>query len=334
MQQICFDRPGAADVLRLVDAPRPEPRAGELRIRVAAAGVNRADVAQRQGVYAPPPGASDILGLEVSGVVDGVGAGVDAHWLARKVCTLTPGAGYAEWVCVPATHCLPVPAGWSWAEAAAFPEAAMTVWSNVFELGRLAGGESLLVHGGTSGVGACAIALARALGHEVMATASGPAKCQALADWGAHPIDYRREDFVERVLALTQGRGADVILDMVGGAYVQRNLACAAMDARVVQIAFQADVRAEIDLLALMQRRAVLTGSLLRPRSEADKAQIVASLREHVLPLIAAGRMRAPVIDSLHAFDAVAHAHARMESSQHVGKIVLAWDCALARQEP
>ncbi len=325
MRQVHFDRFGGPEVLQMAEAPVPAPAAGEVRIRVAAAGVNRADLAQREGSYQPPPGASPVLGLEVSGTVDALGAGVDAGWLGREVCALTPGGGYAEWVCVPAPHCMALPPGFSLVEAAAFPEAAMTVWSNVFGLAALAPGESLLVHGGTSGVGACAIALARALGHTVYATAGNADKCRVLRDWGAQAIDYREEDFVERVAALSDGRGVDVVLDMVGGDYVNRNLACLAMDGRVVQIAFLAGGQASVDLFALMRRRARLTGSLLRPRSDADKAAIVAALVERVFPLIAAGRLPPPVIDSVYPMASVADAHVRMASSRHIGKLVLTW---------
>lgn len=334
MRQVQFSRTGPAEVMSLGDAPMPEPAAGQVRLRVVAAGINRADVAQRMGGYAPPPSVSPVLGLEVSGTVDAVGSGVGTEWLGRALCSLTAGAGYSEWVCVPVEHCMPIPVGWTWAQAAAFPEAAMTVWSNIFDLGRLGPGESLLVHGGTSGVGACAIAFARARGHQVLATAGNPRKCQALAEWGAHAIDYRNEDFVARAMQLTAGRGVDVILDMVGGGYVSRNVECAAMGGRIVQIAFQAGAQATIDLFALMRRRAILTGSLLRPRSDGDKAAIVARLRQHIYPLLESGAIGAPHIDSIHDFSAVVQAHLRMESSQHIAKMALAWSPALAGETP
>lgn len=325
MRQIHFDRFGAPEVLRLVEAPVPEPAAGQVRVHVAAAGVNRADLAQREGSYAPPPGASPVLGLEVSGTVDAVGPGVANNWIGREVCSLTAGGGYAEWVCVPAAHCMPLPPGLGLIEAAAFPEAAMTVWSNVMELGALVPGQSLLVHGGTSGIGAFTVALARALGHTVLATAGGAGKCRVLDGWGARAINYLEQDFAARVLDLTGGRGVDVILDMVGGDYVNRNLACLATGGRVVQIAFLGGGQAPVDLFLLMRKRAVLTGSLLRPRSDADKAAIVATLLREVFPLFATGRLSAPVIDAVFAMEAAALAHARMASSRHIGKLVLTW---------
>jgi NADPH2:quinone reductase len=331
MRQVCFDHFGGPEVLHMAEVARPEPATGEVRIRVAAAGINRADLAQREGSYAPPPGASTVLGLEVSGTVDAVGAGVPADWLGRRVCSLTAGGGYAEWVCVPAALCMALPPGFDLVQAAAFPEAAMTVWSNVFQLGRLAKGESLLVHGGTSGVGAFAIALARALGHEVFATAGGERKCEVVRAWGATAIDHRSQDFAERVLAGTGGRGVDVVLDMVGGGYLARNVSCLAMDGRVVQIAFLQGARAELDLMQLMRRRAVLTGSLLRPRADTEKAAIVRELVAQVFPLIASGRLAPPVIDSVLAMTDAHQAHARMATSAHIGKLVLAWEPARVR---
>ena len=325
MRQIHFDHFGAPDVLRLVEAPIPQPAAGQVRIRVHAAGVNRADLAQREGSYAPPPGASPVLGLEVSGTVDALGEGVDVGWMNREVCSLTAGGGYAEWVCVPAGHCMPLPPGFDRIQAAAFPEAAMTVWSNVMTLATLSSGESLLVHGGTSGVGAFAIALARALGHTVYATAGGPDKCRALTAWGACAINYREQDFAAEVLARSGGRGVDVVLDMVGGDYVNRNLSCLATGGRLVQIAFLEGGIASVDLFQLMRKRAVLTGSLLRPRSDAQKAAIVADLVREVFPLVSAGRLSPPVIDSVYAMEAAPEAHARMASSRHIGKLVLTW---------
>jgi NADPH2:quinone reductase len=331
MRQVCFERFGGPEVLHIAEVPRPDPAAGELRIRVTAAGVNRADLAQREGSYAPPPGASQVLGLEVSGTVDAVGSGVSTSWIGQSVCSLTAGGGYAEWVCVPATLCMAPPSGFDLLEAAAFPEVAMTVWSNVFELGRLRPGESLLVHGGTSGIGAFAIALARALGHQVLATAGDAIKCEAVRGWGAIAINHRSQDFVQEVLAQTNGRGVDVVLDMVGGSYVARNLSCLAMDGRVVQIAFLEGARAELDLMQLMRRRAVLTGSLLRPRSDDEKAAIVRALEEHVFPLIANRQLSRPVIDSVYPMEAAHAAHARMATSAHIGKLVLTWDSSLLR---
>lgn len=331
MRQIHFDRFGAPDVLRMVEVPVPQPTTGQVRVRVTAAGVNRADLAQREGSYAPPPGASPVLGLEVSGSVDAVGPGVAHDWIGREVCSLTAGGGYAEWVCVPATHCMPLPPDCGLIEAAAFPEAAMTVWSNVMELGALAPGESLLVHGGTSGIGAFAVTLARALGNTVFATAGGVDKCRVLDGWGARAINYRKEDFAACVQDMTGGRGVDVILDMVGGDYVNRNLSCLATSGRLVQIAFLEGVQAQVDLFLLMRKRAVLTGSLLRPRSDADKAAIVTELVREVFPLLATGRLAKPVIDGVFAMEAAPLAHARMASSQHIGKLVLTWHPDLIR---
>lgn len=325
MKHIVFDEPGTPEVLHLADAPVPQPLAGEVRIRVHASGINRADVAQREGSYNPPPGASPVLGLEVSGVVDAVGEGV--HWPREgdAVCSLTAGGGYAQAVCVPASHCLPIPAALSLQQAAALPEAAMTVWSNLVDQGRLQPGESLLVHGGTSGIGAFAIALARARGHTVITTVGSPDKLAHVQAWGALGVLYRDEDFTQAVHRLTQGRGVDLVLDMVGGDYVNRNLQCLAMDGRIVQIAFQSGARAELDLWALVRRRAVLTGTLLRPRATAEKAAIVQALRTQVWPLFDDGRLAPPVIDSVYRPAAAAQAHARMQSSAHVGKMLLDW---------
>lgn len=332
MRQVCFERFGGPEVLHIAEVPRPDPAAGELRIRVTAAGVNRADLAQREGSYSPPPGASQVLGLEVSGTVDAVGSGVSTTWIGQSVCSLTAGGGYAEWVCVPATLCMAPPSGFDMLEAAVFPEVAMTVWSNVFELGRLRPGESLLVHGGTSGIGAFAIALARARGHQVFATAGDAIKCEAVRGWGAAAINHRSQDFVQEVLAQTDGRGVDVVLDMVGGSYVARNLSCLAMDGRVVQIAFLEGAHTELDLMQLMRRRAVLTGSLLRPRSDDEKAAIVRALVEHVFPLNANRKLSQPVIDSVYPMEAAHEAHARMATSAHIGKLVLTWDSSLLRE--
>ena len=324
MRQIHFDRFGAPEVLRLVEAPVPEPAAGQVRVHVAAAGVNRADLAQREGSYAPPPGASPVLGLEVSGTVDAVGPGVANNWIGREVCSLTAGGGYAEWVCVPAAHCMPLPPGLGLIEAAAFPEAAMTVWSNVMELGALVPGQSLLVHGGTSGIGAFTVALARALGHTVLATAGGAGKCRVLDGWGARAINYLEQDFAARVLDLTGGRGVDVILDMVAGSYVAREIDCLAEDGRLVIIAVQGGVKAEFNAGLVLRRRLTITGSTLRPRPVAFKAAIARSLRERVWPLLAAGTIT-PVIHQVFEPAQAADAHALMESNRHIGKLMLRW---------
>lgn len=334
MKQVQFDRFGPPDVLRMEQAETPQPKPGEVRIRVHAAGVNHADLAQRQGTYPAPPGASRVLGLEVSGVVDSLGEGVTSHGVGERVCALTPGGGYAEQVCVPAAHCLPLPQGLSFVQAAALPEAAMTVWSNVFQMGRLARGESLLVHGGTSGIGAFAIALARAFDHRVFATVGSERKREAVESWGAEGINYERADFSERVLALTGNMGVDVVLDIVGGPYVARNLDCLAMDGRILQIAFLGGPEAPLRLFELMRKRAVLTGSLLRSRSDRSKAEIAAGLKSRVWPLFNSGRLPAPVIDSVHPMEDVARAHTRMESSHHIGKLILVWDRELANGHP
>lgn len=292
-------------------------------IRVAAAGVNRPDLAQRQGRYPPPPGVTDIPGLEVAGAIEAVGAGVDAWRAGDGVCALVSGGGYAEYCVAPAVQCLPVPRGCSWVEAAAIPETFFTVWSNVFERGRLAAGESLLVHGGASGIGTTAIQLARAFGARVFATAGTPEKCAACERLGAErAINYRTEDFVAVVMEATAGRGVDVVLDMVGGAYVSRNLEVLAMDGRLIQIAFLAGARTEIDLASLMRKRITFTGSLLRPRTTAEKGAIARALREHVWPLLEEGRVR-PVIHRTFPLREAAAAHAELERGAHVGKIVL-----------
>ena len=311
--------PGGPEVLRTAERPVPVPGHGEVLIRVRHAGVNRPDVLQRSGAYDPPPGASDLPGLECAGEVAAVGPGVAAPSMGEPVCALLPGGGYAQYAVTPAAHCLPVPEGLSLAEAACLPETCFTVWSNVFVRGRLAAGERLLVHGGASGIGTTAIQLARARGARVFATAGGPAKCRACAELGAErAIDYRAEDFVE----IMRGEGgADVILDMVGGSYVERNLRALADDGRLVQIAFLEGARVDVGLAPLMTRRLTITGSTLRPRSIAAKAAIAADLRREVWPLIPR-RMR-PVMDEAFDLADAARAHARMEASEHTGKIVL-----------
>lgn len=325
MRQISFDAHGGPQVLTLVSVPEPTPGIGEVRIRVIASGINRADVAQREGSYRPPADASPVLGLEVSGVIDALGAGVSGWQLGDAVCSLTPGGGYAECVCVPATHCLPIPQGVSQADAAALPEVAMTVWSNLVGHAQLKAGERLLVHGGTSGIGSFAIAWAVALGHTVLTTVGSDDKLEHVNRWGAKGIQYRRSDFVQEVMTLTHGEGVDVVLDMVGGDYVQRNLQCLARGGRIVQIAFQNGADVQINLWDLLRRQAVLTGSLLRPRTVADKAAIVSALRQNVWPMYASGRLSPPVIDSVYTPEDIHLAHERMELSSHVGKMLLRW---------
>ncbi len=323
MRAIVFDQPGGPEVLRLGQRPRPIPGVGEILIKVAAAGVNRPDVMQRQGHYPPPPGAPDILGLEVAGVVAALGPGAAGFQAGDAVLALVSGGGYAEYCLAHASVALPIPAGLSLIEAAAIPETYFTVWSNVFERGGLKAGETLLVHGGSSGIGVSAIQLAKAFGAKVIATAGSDEKARACEAFGAAlGVNYRDADFVAATLAATEGRGADVILDMIGGDYVGRNYAAAAIDGRIVQIAFQQGSKAVIDLRPLMFKRLTHTGSTLRPRSAAEKAAIAADLRKNVWPWLTAGRCK-PIIDSIFPLADAAKAHERMESSAHIGKIVL-----------
>jgi NADPH2:quinone reductase len=314
---------GGPDVLQLGERPRPDPRAGEILIAVEAAGVNRPDVMQRLGHYPAPPGAPDILGLEVAGVVAALGEGVTRHKRGDKVLALVPGGGYAQYCLAHESNALPIPAGLSIVEAAAIPETFFTVWTNVFDGGALKAGETLLVHGGTSGIGTTAIALSKAFGAKVIATAGSAEKAAACLRLGADvAIDYRTADFVEETLKVTDKKGADVILDMVGGDYVARNYAAAAFRGRIVQIAHLNGGKPTVDLRLLMMKRLIHTGSTLRPRSAAEKAVIADALHEKVWPLLAAGRCK-PLIDSTYPLADAAKAHARMESSAHIGKIVL-----------
>jgi NADPH2:quinone reductase len=323
MNVVVAARPGGPEMLHVVRRPRPSPRDNEVLIAVAAAGINRPDTLQRQGLYPPPPGASDILGLEVAGKVVALGAGANRFALGDKVLALVPGGGYAQYCAAHESNSLPIPAGLSMVEAGAIPETFFTVWTNVFDRGGLKAGETLLVHGGTSGIGTTVIALAKAFGARVIATAGSDAKTAACKRLGADfAIDYRTTDFVEATLAATEGRGADVILDMVGGDYVARNYAAAAVGGRIVQIAFLNGPKATLDLRPLMVKRLVHTGSTLRPRSPAEKAIIAHALHDRVWPLLASGRCR-PVIDSTYPLNEAAAAHSRMESSGHIGKIVL-----------
>ncbi len=323
MKAVVVTQPGGSEALALGERPLPAAREGEILVKVEAAGVNRPDVMQRQGHYPPPPGAPDILGLEIAGTVVALGAGAARHKLGDKVLALVPGGGYAEYAAVHESNALPVPAGLTMIEAAAIPETFFTVWTNVFDGGGLKSGETLLVHGGTSGIGTTAIMLAKAFGAKVIATAGSPDKAAACVRFGADvAIDYRAEDFVAETLKATHQNGADVILDMVGGDYVARNYAAAAPRGRIVQIAMMNGPKATIDLRPLMQKRLVHTGSTLRPRSPAEKAVIAEALKEKVWPLLAAGRCK-PAIDSTFPLADAAKAHARMESSAHIGKIVL-----------
>ena len=320
MRAVEITQPGGPEVLRIAERPVPQAGHGQVVIRVAWAGVNRPDTLQRAGSYAPPPDASDLPGLECSGEVVELGQGVDSLKIGDKVCALLPGGGYAEYVATPAAHCLPVPKGMALREAACLPETFFTVWSNVFTRGGLQAGERFLVHGGSSGIGTTAIQLANAFGARVFATAGSEDKCKACTDLGAEQaINYRTGDFVKVMQA--EG-GANLILDMVGGSYIPRNLKALADDGRLVQIAFLQGPVAELNLAPLVVRRLTITGSTLRPQSDLAKARIAEGLRAHVWPLLAAGRV-APVMDSEFALTDAAQAHARMETSAHIGKIVL-----------
>ncbi|KJA09359.1 NAD(P)H-quinone oxidoreductase [Acidovorax temperans] len=319
---------GAPDVLRLGQRPVPQPGVGELLIRVAASGINRPDVLQRAGHYAPPPGASDLPGLEVAGVIEAgdtqamASAGLK---VGDRVCALVAGGGYAQWCVAPVGQCLPVPVGLNDIEAASLPETFFTVWSNVFDRGRLQAGEFLLVQGGSSGIGVTAIQLARAWGATVIVTAGSDEKCAACIELGAsHAINYKTQDFVAEVQRITNGRGVDVVLDMVAGDYAAREVGCLAEDGRLVIIAVQGGVNSSFNAGLVLRRRLTITGSTLRPRSVEFKTAIAQSLRSQVWPLIEQGKVRPVIYQTFDAGDAAA-AHALMESNQHTGKIVLTW---------
>ncbi len=323
MTAIVIRSPGGPDMLVAQERPVPPVGEHEVLVKVAAAGVNRADVMQRKGLYPPPPGATDIPGLEIAGEVVALGPKVERWKPGDKVIGLVAGGGYAQFCPVHESHALPIPETLSLIEAAAIPEAIFTVWHNVFERGALKAGETLLVHGGSSGIGTTAIQLAKAKGARVITTAGTPDKCLACRRLGADvAVNYKAEDFVAATKAATQGRGADVVLDMVGGDYIERNYEAAAVEGRVVQIAFQGSPKATVDFRRIMLKRLTHTGSTLRARSVEDKGAIARAVEQHVLPLIAAGRVK-PVIDSSFALAQAALAHARMESSAHIGKIVL-----------
>ena len=323
MTAVGYDAPGGPQVLRAETLPVPSPGPGQVLVKVAFAGVNRPDVVQRQGNYPPPPGASPIPGLEIAGKVVAVGAGVEVELLGRPVCALVSGGGYAEYCLAEAGHCLPVPPGLPLDQAAALPETLFTVWHNVFERGWAKDGETILVHGGTSGIGTTAILLGKAFGLTVIVTCGGAAKCaRALEIGAAHAIDYKALDFVEEVKRLTGGRGVDLVLDMVSGDYVARNLKCLAEDGRHVTIAVQGGAKAEVNMAVVMSRRYTLTGSTLRPRSNAIKALIAAEILDNAWPLVESGELR-PVMDRAFPLAEAAAAHAWMESGGHVGKIVL-----------
>ncbi|WP_435419166.1 NAD(P)H-quinone oxidoreductase [Parerythrobacter aurantius] len=323
MTAIGFDAPGGAEVLRPETVAVPQARSGEVLIRVAWAGVNRPDCIQRAGLYPAPPGASPILGLEVAGDVVAVGEGVDPGHLGRRICALTPGGGYAEYCAAPVGHCLPVPEGLSLREAAALPETLFTVWHNVFQRGMAREGETLLVHGGTSGIGTMAIMLAKAFEMTVIVTCGDEEKCAAAREIGAdHAVNYKAGDFVEQVQAITEGKGVEIVLDMVSGDYVPRNLKCLAEGGRHVTIAVLGGMQATINMAVVMSRRLTLTASTLRPRSDAFKTALCEEIEQVAWPLVADGTLR-PVMDMAFPLAQAAAAHARMEAGDHIGKIVL-----------
>jgi len=323
MIAITIAEPGGPDVLRPVDAPLPKPSTREVLIRVAAAGVNRPDLMQREGKYPPPPGASEVPGLEIAGTISACGPGVERWREGDRVCALVSGGGYAEYCVAPDVQCLPLPSTLDPIAAAGVPETFFTVWANVFERGRLREGESLLVHGGSSGIGTTAIQMARAFGARVFATAGSADKCRACERLGAErAINYRTQDFATIVTELTNGRGVDVILDMVGGAYFSRNVESLALDGRLLQIALLGGAKAEINLLHLLRRRLTITGSTLRARTVAEKGAIAGALERAVWPLIESKKVL-PLIYATFPLKQAAEAHRLMESGSHIGKIVL-----------
>lgn len=329
MRAIAIRQPGGPDVLEMSRQPLPQPGSGDVLIRVAASGVNRPDVVQRKGHYPPPPGASPLPGLEVSGtIVAGDPLAMQAAGLRTGdlVCALLAGGGYAQYCVAPALQCLPVPRGLSLVEAAGLPETFFTVWSNVFDRGNLQPGQTLLVHGGSSGIGTTAIQLGKAVGAQVIVTAGSAEKCAACLQLGAdHAINYREQDFVEQVKALTQNRGADVVLDMVAGSYVARNVQCMAVDGKLLIIAVQGGKDAAFNAVTVLMRRLSIIGTTLRSQSHVFKAAIASQLRQTVWPWLEQGKVR-PVIHATFAAEQAAQAHALMESNQHIGKIVLTWE--------
>lgn len=322
MAVIEIKQPGGPEVLQPSRRPVPRPDSGEVLVKVAAAGVNRPDVMQRRGLYPPPPGASDIPGLEIAGEIVALGEGVERHAVGDTVCALVAGGGYAEYCAAPADLCLPVPPSLNPLQAAALPETFFTVWTNVFDRGGLKSGERVLVHGGTGGIGTTALQLAREFGAEVFATAGSAEKCAFCERLGARAINYREEDFVERIRQLTMGQGVDLILDMIGGPYLQRNLDSLAPDGRLVLIAVQGGPKSDINLLPVFLKRLTITGSTLRPRTITEKASIASSLQENVWPMLKSGRIK-PIIHTTFPLAEAADAHRLMESGHHIGKIVL-----------
>ncbi|WP_460111235.1 NAD(P)H-quinone oxidoreductase [Pseudomonas sp. S3_H04] len=323
MTRIEIIEPGGPDVLQPKRVPLPAVAEGEVLIRVHAAGINRPDALQRAGKYPMKPGMNPIPGLEVAGEVVALGAGVSQFAVGDKVCALTNGGGYAEYCAVPAGQTLPIPDGVDWVQAAAIPETFFTVWANLFGLGGASRGQRALIHGGTSGIGTTALMLCREFGIEAFATAGSPDKCAAIRELGGQAINYRDEDFAEVIAEKTAGHGVNVILDIMGGSYLNANVSALAMDGRLVMLGFLGGARAnDFDLLAMMAKRAAITGSLLRARTAAEKAEIAAQLREHVWPALAAGRCL-PMIDKVYSLNDAAQAHAHMEAGDHIGKIVL-----------
>jgi putative PIG3 family NAD(P)H quinone oxidoreductase len=326
MRAIDPEAPGGPEVLVVVERPVPSPGEGEVLIRVAAAGINRPEILQRMGGYPPPPGAPTILGLEVAGTIVAVGEGVEPEMVGQPVCALIAGGGYAEYAVAPYGQCLPVPDALSMVEAAAMPETLFTVWTNLFERGYAAEGDTVLVHGGTSGIGTMAIALCNLYGITIIVTAGSDEKCAGAKAVGAdHAINYKTQDFVAEVKAITGGKGVAVVLDMVGGDYVPRNMQCLADEGRHVSIAVQGGLMATVPVFEIMRRRLTLTGSTLRPRSVAFKTAVADELARNVWPHVAEGKLK-PVIDKVFPFADAPDAHRRMESGDHVGKIVLTID--------
>lgn len=320
---VIASRPGGPEVLQIVERPRPVPGEAEVLVRVRAAGMNRMDVLQREGNYPLPPDATDVLGVELAGVVEGLGPGANRFKRGDRVMALVTSGAQADWAVAPEATALPIPEGVSFEQAAAFPETYFTVWSNVFERAELKKGETLLIHGGSSGIGTTALMLAKAFGARVIVTAGSPEKCTACLKLGADgAINYRTQDFVSVSRIMTEGRGPDVILDMVGGDYIARNLEAIAFDGRIAQIAFQTGYKAEVDFRLLRRKLVTLTGSSLRSQPLAMKAKLAAAVEEKVLPLLSQGQAR-PLIDSTFPIEKVADAHVRMDGGGHVGKIVL-----------
>lgn len=323
MKAVEISKPGGPEVLKLVERPMPEPKAGEVLIKVSAAGVNRPDVFQRAGNYPPPPGASDLPGLEVAGEIVGGDAAAGGFAVGDKVCALVAGGGYAEYCVAPALQCLPIPKGLSEIEAAGLPETYFTVWSNIFDRGRLTAGEALLVHGGASGIGTTAVQLAVAMGNRVYATVGSDERARAVEKLGAlKGINYRSQDYVEEIKTLTGGKGVNVILDMVAGDYINRDIQCLADEGRIVIIALLGGPKGTVDFSQLMRRRLTVTGSTLRPRSVEFKGQVARSLKQHAWPLLEAGKIK-PIVHATFPLAQACDAHAMMEAGEQIGKIVL-----------